>query len=233
MLLKETKNMNSVDVNVGISSLLKKRYETDVGVEPNRTLESLTPEEKLMAWVSKLAYKKIQNRREMILSRPEYFIDETLSGDNSVVVVPTEEDHAIIGFRGTNPTRLDDIIAGIHVLADTLDKSVRFKDALATYRQVSQKYGLVKVTGHSLGGTQAIYIARKFPVDCWAWNPGQGISKRYLDDKTTYPNIRTYHIIGDPLSRFAGLENPDALYRFPTISQDKILGNHSLDIFLK
>lgn len=213
---------------------IRERYELEVGNRPNRDPGSLSSEERLMARISRLSYLFSQdddrNRSGDMIDG--YQLVPELSDDNSVVVYKGSV--AIIGFRGTVPTKSSDLVADYHVALGTTAESRRFREAEEKFQRVraTAKYGVIKVTGHSLGGAQAVHVAKIYHVDCWAWNPGQGVSETYLLDKMVYPNIRTYHISGDPISNISGLENPSSVYIFPQISQLNPLTNHTLDNFL-
>jgi len=215
---------------------IKKRYEMQVGTGANRDISDLTSEERLMAKISSLAYKLGQERIK--LESDEQFMEgyrvvPELSDDNSVVVARGSQ--TIIGYRGTIPTKTGDLVADYHITFGSTGESRRFREAEEKFKRVkaTQRYSDIWVTGHSLGGAQAIHVAKIFQVPCWAWNPGQGVSEDYLNDTKVYPEIRTYHILGDPISDTAGLENPSAVYVFPRVSSYNPLANHSLDNFLR
>lgn len=211
---------------------IKERYERDVGKVSNRKLEDLTQEERYMALVSSLSYKTGQERSDVMKLLPGFSIVDDLSDENSVVVETTDKKTSVIGYRGTKPTNVGDLVADYHIAFGKMKESNRFKEAEMKYTKVKEIYPEVKVTGHSLGGAQAIHVAKMFGVQCWAWNPGQGVSEEYLNDNRIYPNIRTYHIIGDPISETAGLENPKMVYRFPKVSSKNPLANHALTNFV-
>lgn len=194
--------------------MIKERYEAEIGSGSNRNIEDLTEEEKYMA----------------VISRRVYFEKDYNIG---VVVGSYDRKTAVIGFKGTDPTNLNDMISNYRIFLGRTDGCKKFLEAEKLYMEVREQYPEVKVTGHSLGGTQAIHIAKRFGSQCWAWNPGQGLSEEYLNDSNIYPNIKTYHIIGDVISELAGLENPTGVYRFPEISSKNPLVNHSMKNFLK
>lgn len=60
--------------------------------------------------------------------------------------------------------------------------SVRFHQSLKTTNQAITKYGKVNVsvTGHSLGGTQALYANSKTGVKAVAFNPGASIPQAVI-----------------------------------------------------
>jgi hypothetical protein len=153
-------------------------------------------------------------------------------GDTFVAVKNISNDSVIIAFRGTNPKNIDDLVANYHIFYGSVERCERFKKAEDVYLEYSSRYKNIYLTGHSLGGSQAVYLAKKYGGMCWAWNPGQGLSEDYLNDNNIYTNINTYHIIGDPISELAGLENPGSLHRFPKIDSKNPLVNHAMRNFL-
>ena len=56
--------------------------------------------------------------------------------------------------------------------------SGRFKGAEKAYRNTAKKYGKenVQVTGHSLGGSQAVHVGMKYGVQGTAFEPGSGVA---------------------------------------------------------
>lgn len=209
---------------------IKQRYSELVGNSANRSVGDLNETERNMANISKQAYQFVKtNQTENV---DGFRLIPELSDSESVVF--EKGDVAVIGYRGTIPSKIGDLVADYHITFGSTMESKRFTNAEEKYRAVKAtgKYSSIMVTGHSLGGAQAIHVAKLFDLDCWAWNPGQGVSEAYLNDRSVYPKIRTYHILGDPISDTAGLENPKMVYLFPAISQFNPLVNHSLDNFL-
>lgn len=205
---------------------IKKRYEIETGMLVTGRVENLTDEDMLMAKLSRLAYGKIENLH--ISDDLQYVIEE-----DYMAAYNDRDSLSIIAFRGTNPSKIEDIVTNIHILYGNSSQCERFRKSESIYLSYKKKYREVAVTGHSLGGSQAIHVAKLFGCPCWAWNPGQGLSEEYLKDRKIYPNIRTYHVVGDPISEIAGLENPKNLLRFQGSSSKNPLVNHSMKNFLK
>jgi hypothetical protein len=102
--------------------------------------------------------------------------DEELSNRNRVVYFDPNTRKAIVGFKGTDPSVADDLGTDALVAAGLYGVGSRFKNALETTRRAQAKYrGGVSVTGHSLGGTQALYVSRQLDVDAYAFNPGASV----------------------------------------------------------
>jgi len=110
-----------------------------------------------------------------------YEVDTSLSDDYSVVI-ERPDGSAVISYRGTDS--MEDVVPDIqivlgrhspfvdrfafhrHVLTD------RFERASKKYVDASNKHNIAYVTGHSLGGTQGISVARKHGAKAIAFNPG-------------------------------------------------------------
>ena len=110
-----------------------------------------------------------------------YQVDTTLSDDYSVVI-ERPDGSAVISYRGTDS--LDDVVPDIQILlgrhSPFVDKFAvhrhvltdRFERASQKYVDTSAKHKIAYLTGHSLGGTQSISVARKHGVKAIAFNPG-------------------------------------------------------------
>lgn len=123
-----------------------------------------------------------------------YDIDQGLSQKSRTVFYNKSTQKAVIAYKGTDPSHLSDLIADGQIangMAPYL--SGRFRGAEKVYRQARRKYGAsnVEVTGHSLGGSQAVHIGRKYGAKGIAFEPGVGIHDAYsratsdLDYNTT------------------------------------------------
>ena len=105
-----------------------------------------------------------------------YNKDLELSNRNRSVYFDPKTRKAIVGFKGTDPTNSDDLGTDALIALGIYGVGSRFKNAVETTRAAKAKYeGGVTVTGHSLGGTQALYVSRAENVDAYAFNPGSSI----------------------------------------------------------
>lgn len=125
-----------------------------------------------------------------------YDIDTELSGPDRRVYVNSQK-KAIIAFRGTNPSNKRDVWADLAMAAHLESKTNRFKNSLDVSRRAVDKYGAenIQVTGHSLGGSQAIYVANKLNLAGEAYNPFISSSIRNKSDK-----FKVHVTVGDPVS---------------------------------
>lgn len=177
-------------------------------------------------------------------------VDQTLSDRHSVVFVSQETGKAYIAYRGTN-FFTDRSARGIwesvtDLAADALitmglenTPLSRFDEALDKARQVSEKYGKenVEATGHSLGGSQALYVNSRMGITARAYNPGFGPG----DVANTYIPIRNelfglgrigadapatvYHARFDPISVGTRLDATDNIEQVNVANQS--LWSHS------
>lgn len=193
-------------------------------------------EEKLYALFSHAAYRFTTTHP--IEKINEYSLVRELSDDNSVVYTTQAylgvTTRIILAFRGTNPLNLGDILTDVFITIGKEGGTDRF---LQAHRKVEKLIDLfpeipITVCGHSLGGTQAIAISKKYKFRTYTYNPAQGISLHYLDDIDKHPQIRVLRVLSDPVSCIAGLENVSGTILFPSVSDTNKLKNHSLSNFL-
>lgn len=162
-----------------------------------------------MAYMSKGAY----NPASMQGNLPDYYIDNSLSTVDRTVYVNKSTGKATIAFRGTDTEHKDntwrDIGADISIVLGLEKYNHRFKNSLNATKAAVAKYGAdnVTVTGHSLGGSQAMYVSQKTGVKGTVFNPGvspmdaqkDGIDRAF-HHKSDYQNINIDVMPGDPVS---------------------------------
>lgn len=167
----------------------------------------------------------------------EFRIVHELSDQHSVVYTNGETlgvtTRVIVSFRGTIVTNVKDIITDVFLTIGKEHETDRFKYAEEKIRKLLEIYPAIPmvVCGHSMGGTQAIYISKKYNLECYVYNPAQGISEYYNKDFDRYPKIRVYRVINDPISCIAGMENIRGITLFPPVSQISMIKNHKLENF--
>lgn len=125
-----------------------------------------------------------------------YQVDSELSGPDRRIY-HQDGKNVVVAFRGTNLNNTRDIGAnaamGFHVQGFTN----RFKNSLDVTKRAVKKYGLenVSVTGHSMGGSQAVYVANKLNLGGAAYNPYTSWSNKNTSDK-----FKVHIAVGDPVS---------------------------------
>ncbi len=122
--------------------------------------------------------------------------------------------HAIktwaIAYRGTEVTAIKDYISDLNILLGTQSWNDRFNSSVKVYEEAKKMYPDYHsvVTGHSLGGTIAYFIAKKFKPDrCVGFNAGSSANPTFaalIADTQTQSDwtrhVFSYHISGDPIS---------------------------------
>lgn len=118
------------------------------------------------------------------------------------VVYEHQSGHKIIAFRGTDPGNVRDLTTDILLATGSESLSHRFHNAEKITQELVRKYGKenVSVTGHSLGGSQAMHVSRKFGVVGHAYNPHTTFTSALTG--INYPNVTLHVNEGDPVSAF-------------------------------
>jgi predicted esterase YcpF (UPF0227 family) len=128
-----------------------------------------------------------------------------------------ETQKAVVAFRGTNPKNLKDLGTDALIALGMGHFGSRFKNAKDATDQTIAKYGKgnVSLTGHSLGGSQALFVNSKTGLETHAFNPGVSplekspIKAVYdkvvsaLFKKKTTSNAHIYTTNHDPVSAAA------------------------------
>ena len=132
---------------------------------------------------SRLAYDYYYNNQDDELTQRTldtyitgYTLDTELSNENHVVI-ERPDGSAILGYRGTDPTNLNDLMSDVLILGgkytDAVDlQGTRFNKADNYYRNAITKYNAVDITGHSLGGSMGIAIGSLYGAKTVVFNPG-------------------------------------------------------------
>ena len=141
-------------------------------------------EQEEYAVLSKAAYDWYHGDHDLAKEELEayglpYRFDTDHSDANSVTIVKPDGS-AVLSYRGTvlsNPSDLladFQIVMGVHSnpWMQQMNAMNRFEEASRKYERVQEKYGNVKLTGHSLGGSQALATARRHSADAIVFNPG-------------------------------------------------------------
>lgn len=164
---------------------------------PIRTLENHAPlsdKEKYdtYAMLSKVAYesddpmaaleKRAKESDDPAAKR--FRVDTDLSDKDHVTFVDSTTGKAVVSFRGTDVTNTSDLFADAAIFFGVQDHTSRFKRAVKVTDAAVAKYGKenVDVTGHSLGGSQALYATKVTGVPSYAYNPGRSLDKFGLDE---------------------------------------------------
>ena len=137
-------------------------------------------------------------------------LEEKFNEFEYALYVNHEKKTWIIGYRGTEVTAIKDYISDLNILLGTQAWNERFSHSVHVYEEAKKIYPEYHsiVTGHSLGGTIAYFIAKKFlPDRCVGFNPGSSANPTFAaliaDTQAQADRTRrvfTYHIAWDPIS---------------------------------
>lgn len=183
---------------------------------------------------------KSEEHRNQVASDNNLVYDKDLSTYNKAVFYDPLTAKVIVSFRSTQV--LEDLVPDFHI-ATKSRKHARFDEAVQFVDSVKQKYGSeVIVTGHSLGGTLALYVNQHYKgeVKAHAFNPGAspfGEDHEYYD-AVIYRNKKDIISIGGgqpkgaTVVEFEGsLVHPIAYFINPFVAQWYNLENHYMPQF--
>lgn len=137
------------------------------------------------ALFSQAAYERDAGKRDRLLSgnalTSAFVLDTELSGSKNQVYRNTATGEIVLSFKGTNPASGEDIYDDLAILNPNVREqdTSRFKRADALYQQVVAKYGSgarVTCTGHSLGGSIAMHVAKEHDLMAYVYNPGASVN---------------------------------------------------------
>ncbi len=125
----------------------------------------------MYAKLSSMAYEKDINKLKKDARKLGYDVDEELSTDNHKVFKHRKSGKGVIAYRGTDPSNYDDLYADKDISMGKREHK-RFNEALHAAKRAQGKYSDLEVTGHSLGGTQALHVYETLGVRARVYNPG-------------------------------------------------------------
>ena len=148
--------------------------------------EGFHPEDPSLQFLSKNSYKPA----DFIGG---YKLDKDLSNDNHQIYYHPDHKRLIMSVAGTHNSK--DYLTDLHLATGNLKSTDRYKSAHSTLRAAKDKYGVssATVTGHSLGGAIAGYIAGSND-NVLTLNKGATIGQGIRS------NERAYRKDGDPIS---------------------------------
>ena len=135
----------------------------------------------------------------------------------------------IIAFRGTKPMEIADLRADINIIFNKQDEDLRFDRCRAQVESFCSipkyKKSRIVLTGHSLGGTIAMYVASELNLPCIVFNPGSSVN---FETKIN-PKMAVIHkCFEDPISTFSGFSGTTFIYKTGKENMDA----HSLNNFI-
>jgi dienelactone hydrolase len=217
--------------------------ETHTPVDQN-SKEALTAKMHQFAPFAKAAYSAESGNYTVM---PGYHVDREFSNQNRILYASdTDPKKAIYTFRGTNIKNWNDI--GTDVLNTVgLERYAARNQNAARYAKAAQnKYSDLSLTGHSLGGEQALYAAKSLkrpPTETVAMAPHvswsssmsdklfRSVHNLFFGSKKRQPSTTTiFKTENDPVSIFA-----NSHYRSSTIATVREVNPrnpHSMESFL-
>lgn len=180
---------------------------------------------KQLALLSKEAYNVGAQR-----SMGDWRVLKGLTDDNSTVYKNETTGEVVIAYRGTDPTRKGDLAADALIATGLQGTSQRFKEAEKKYKLVKTSFpnAKVTVTGHSLGGAQAMHVNRRFKVEAEVYNPG------YIGGPIGR-GTTIHSVYGDPISlkaKWHAMLTPGVTAKTIGAKEKGVLGAHALDNWL-
>lgn len=133
---------------------------------------------KLAAIMAGQAYEQTKAGQKVI-NKAGWHLDNALSTAEASVYVPKAsfpDSPVIVAFRGTVPNSRADIATDVALAAGKIEQTPRYARSMREVRKAAAKYPdrRFMFTGHSLGGTLALWMGREFDAPAVAFNPGVG-----------------------------------------------------------
>jgi len=208
------------------------------------TYDSMPREDMEYAIASQLAYdyydnnndaEKIQKALDTYLEG--YTFDPEYSNNNSSTFI-RPDGTAILAYRGTRPTNFDDLNTDASILAGqhrTDTPHPRFVEALNHYNFVKNKYSVVDLTGHSLGGTIADYVGRMNDEKAVVFSPGEtpfslSVIPKSQTSKTRIYRTNTFDVVSFSNSMYPHAQSIRIIPQ--TDPRSDWFGSHNLTNFL-
>lgn len=147
---------------------------------------------------------------------PGYTILNEYSGPDRTVYQNNQTGKVVVAYRGTNPKNWRDLTTDAAMALNL--HTHRFTNSDNITKKVIERYGKgnVSLTGHSLGGSQALYFSDKYGVHSEAYNPYIHPSNFFGVGKGhTYAHATIHHNYTDPISygsMFVGAGKKDFRY---------------------
>lgn len=184
------------------SQLIVKQHGTRyAGVKATQKTKEISPEQKMWKELALASYDySNHDQLDSKLRQYDYEVDRELSHKNATVLRHRNSNHAVVSYRGTDPSNFDDLLADKHIATGSR-KHKRFDEAVDLAKRAKAKYGDIKVTGHSLGGTQALHVNRELGFDAHAFNPGSAAVRGHGADYYAQKNARIYKNPNDLIAR--------------------------------
>lgn len=146
---------------------------------------------------AKMVYESYIFITARALTLEDYKIDIKLSRSDVVVYRHIKLNSIIVAYSGTDS--LDDTPANVSIINGTEDSNLRFIINLAWINELMKNEIIEFITGHSLSGALALYIAYNSGLPSCVFNPAIGLNFKF------FPKVdsKIYSIQNDPISYLA------------------------------
>lgn len=205
-----------------------------------------------LAVLSKASYiqYKTDDVRETQKVLDEYNIGfnvvEDLTEPEYVTAINQDEKKIVVAFRGTDATltNIYDNIADLQIafgLAETPIPSYipsRFSTAEMIYKKVKEQYPdyQLQLTGHSMGGSMAKYIADKYNEKSVVFNAGSTPVELYTNKILGNKSSKTKFYVTDTLDLISNTsiltEKNINIIKTKEYNKKYLFGSHSIDNYL-
>lgn len=170
-------------------------------------------------------------RASAFLKDKGFTVDPELS-NNNYTLFSSPEDGAILAYRGTQFWNPDDLLTNAAIATGTEYASARFQEAHGVAKKALAKYGhdALTLTGHSLGGTQALSASLNTKARAVVYNPGvgPGLVFRSAISAFSKPDQTIYATKNDIVPLLGRLTSANKVY----VPQRDGLNAHALDNFI-
>ena len=181
-------------------------------------LEERSKEMRRFAILAKIAYDYYDKNNddkavteELHKFLPRHDILPEYSDDNSVVISKVKNDGSkdvIISYRGTRPDNPNDLIADGQVLLGLPSERLanvpllRFREAEQKYLKVKENFpdANITLTGHSLGSSQGLYVAKKYDLPAHLFDVGSSPADLVFNQTNNKNVVDIYYVAGDIIS---------------------------------
>lgn len=127
---------------------------------------------------------------------------ESYHQTDCAVYVSDSAKHIVVAFEGTDVRKMQDLMTCLRLWLGVKDEQFREADRVVALARKKYPGYTIEAVGHSLGASQAAYVAGRHGIPATAWN-SPGVPKRFLGrDEMAVSAEKTINIQvdGDPVS---------------------------------
>ena len=170
--------------------------------------------------------EKVQSELNSYKEGRGWKLDSDLSNKNGVVLHKGK--NTVISYRGTDPLNPSDLFADTQILLFGREHipiylNDRFDEADSLYARTKAMFpnNDISLTGHSLGGSEALYVANKRGVPSVTFNTGSSIGSAIFSNLSNTKNAKnqTVYITAKDIISNLNLRTPYNVKIVPTRSQ--------------